>query len=356
MTAVEPLADGTYRLEMQVNGHEETVTADYVVVALPLTALSSIHWRSESLEIAMDKHVGYFDRPGHYVRATLLFERPFWREHIATDWWMLDAFDGCCVYDEGTRYDYGDYGLLAFLIAGNAALSLTNVSDERIEQLCLDALPPELALGKELLLDRRIHRWVGSVSAIPGGMPVRPRGINHRPDPVGAPRLVMVGDYMFDATINGVMDSAEVATDIIVADVLKRRRQQPQSESIETGAVRRCAQQCAGARRRPDVRAIDGGHLGGDMGARTRRQAASCRLRGRTMVAALRALGFDATGVECSREAWPRDPRRDRRAQPLSAISPTCLSRTNSSTPSSRRGSTERRRAVWKMRSRSFIA
>ncbi len=43
VTAVEPLADGTYRLEMQVNGHEETVTADYVVVALPLTALSSIH-------------------------------------------------------------------------------------------------------------------------------------------------------------------------------------------------------------------------------------------------------------------------------------------------------------------------
>ena len=71
---------------MQVNGHEETVTADYVVVALPSTALSSIHWRSEALEIAMDKHVGYFDRPGHYIRVTFLFKRPFWREHIATDW------------------------------------------------------------------------------------------------------------------------------------------------------------------------------------------------------------------------------------------------------------------------------
>ena len=77
VTAVEPLADGTYRLEMQVNGHEETVTADYVVVALPLTALSSIHWRSEALEIAMDKHVGYFDRPGHYIRATLSIQAAF---------------------------------------------------------------------------------------------------------------------------------------------------------------------------------------------------------------------------------------------------------------------------------------
>src|SRR5208283_209996 len=109
------------------------------------------------------------------------------------------------------------------LIAGNAALALTNETDERIEQMCLDALPTELARGKELLLDRRVHRWVASVSAIPGGLPVRSRQINHRPDPVHAPGLVMVGDYMFDATINGVMDSAEVATDIIVAEVLKRR-------------------------------------------------------------------------------------------------------------------------------------
>ena len=115
VTAVEPLADGTYQLEMLVNGFEEKVIADYVVVALPLSALSTIHWRSEALELAMDKHVAYFDRPGHYLRATFLFQRPFWRETISADWWMLDAFDGCCVYDESARYDYGGYGLLAFL-------------------------------------------------------------------------------------------------------------------------------------------------------------------------------------------------------------------------------------------------
>ncbi|HXZ15199.1 MAG TPA: FAD-dependent oxidoreductase [Roseiarcus sp.] len=113
VTAVEPLADGAYRLEAQVSGRTEEVIADYVVVALPVTALSSIHWRSETLQIAMDRHIGYFDRPGHYIRATFLFKRPFWREHISTDWWMLDAFDGCCVYDEGTRYNYGEHGLLA---------------------------------------------------------------------------------------------------------------------------------------------------------------------------------------------------------------------------------------------------
>jgi monoamine oxidase/SAM-dependent methyltransferase len=303
VTAVEPLTDGTYRLEIQANGLEERVAADYVVAALPLSALSTVHWRSEALELAMDKHVGYFDRPGAYIRATFLFQRPFWREKISTDWWMLDAFDGCCVYDEGTRNDYGPYGLLAFLIAGNAALELTNDSDELIAQMCLDALPAELAHGKELLLDRRIHRWVASVSAIPGGVPVRPRGMNHRPDPIHAPGFVMVGDYLFDATINGVMDSAEVASDIIVADVLRRRRAQRQEEAISdappAGALNEALDhvedlmsvQCIA-----DILKVTWGlepgakllHVGSGAGH---------------MVAALRALGFDATGVECSREA-----------------------------------------------------
>ncbi len=303
VTAVEPLADGAYRLEMLVNGHQETVTADYVVVALPMTALSSIHWRSEALEIAMDKHVGYFDRPGHYIRATFLFERPFWREHIATDWWMLDAFEGCCVYDEGTRYDYGNYGLLAFLIAGNAALSLANVSDERIEEMCLDALPPKLAIGKDLVLDRRIHRWVGAVSSIPGGIPVRSRGINHRPEPNGAPRLVMVGDYMFDATVNGVMDSAEVATDIIVADVLNRRRERSPSEAVRGrssgGALNQALERIEELMSVQSVTDILKAAWGLERGAKLLHVGSG----GGHMVAALKALGFDATGVECSREA-----------------------------------------------------
>ena len=120
---------------MDVYGVRETATADFVIVALPLTALSTINWRTQALQEAMDRHIGYFDRPGHYLRATLLFERPFWREHLPADWWMLDAFDGCCVYDESARNDFSGKGALAFLIAGNAALALANVPDERIEQI-----------------------------------------------------------------------------------------------------------------------------------------------------------------------------------------------------------------------------
>jgi protoporphyrinogen oxidase/SAM-dependent methyltransferase len=303
VTAVEPLADGRYQLEMLVNGFEEKTIADYVVVALPLSALSTIHWRSEALELAMERHVGYFDRPGHYVRASFLFQRPFWRESISTDWWMLDAFDGCCVYDEGTRYDYGGYGLLAFLIAGNAALSLINMSDEQIEQMCLDALPAELSHGKELLLERRIHRWAATVSAIPGGMPVRPRGINHRPDPVHAPGLVMVGDYMFDATVNGVMDSAEVAGDIILADVVARRRARREAEATSAdssaSALNAALKHVEDLMSVPSVVDILRIAWGLEPGARLLHVGSGAG----HMVAALRALGFDATGVECSREA-----------------------------------------------------
>jgi monoamine oxidase/SAM-dependent methyltransferase len=220
---IRPLPEGGYRLDVDVNGFPETAFADFVVLAMPLTALSMIHWRSEALQEAIDRHVAYFDRPGHYLRATLAFKRPFWRERLDQHWWMLDAFDGCCVYDESARHEVGGWGLLAFLIAGNAALGLANVPDDRIEEMCLDALIPTFPDARNLLVDRRIHRWMASVNAIPGGAPARLRAQNHRPDPLRLPGIVIVGDYLFDSTLNGVMDSADTATDIILAEVLKRR-------------------------------------------------------------------------------------------------------------------------------------
>ena len=84
--SVQPLPDGTSRLEVVSQGAVQEVVADFVVLALPLTALSIINWRSPALQSAMNHHIDYFDRPGHYLRATLLFQRPFWREHISGDW------------------------------------------------------------------------------------------------------------------------------------------------------------------------------------------------------------------------------------------------------------------------------
>jgi monoamine oxidase len=227
--SVQPLPDGTYKLVVGSNGSAIDVLADYVIFALPITALAIIDWRSPALQHAINSHINYFDRPGHYLRATLIFERPFWRDQIPGDWWMSDAFDGCCVYDEGARHDLGKWGALGFLIAGNAALGLVNMSDERIQEMCLESLPPSLEFGKKLFTECKVHRWMASVNAIPGGSPVRDRGVNHQPLSEQMPGVFIVGDYLFDSTLNGVLDSADTATDIIVAKVLERRRQQTSS-------------------------------------------------------------------------------------------------------------------------------
>jgi SAM-dependent methyltransferase len=300
--AIEPLRDGTYRLEVITAGVAETVIADYVVLALPLTALSLIDWRSPALRRAMDKQVAHFDRPGHYLRATLLFERPFWREHVAGNWFMIEGFDGCCVYDESSRNEFGQHGALSFLIAGNAALSLANMTDERIEQLCLDALPPQMQYGRPLLIDRRIHRWMATVNAVPGGIPQRNRIDNHQPDPVRLPGLMTVGDYMFDATLNGVLDSADTATDLILSDVIFRRRAGAQPTAASAVAADRNGTNNA------LTRSVFEGSLLADIlsiayGVRRGGRILSVGPGSAAMVAALRALGFEAWGVESAAHA-----------------------------------------------------
>lgn len=309
--AVQPLADGTYRVEVDVDGFPEAHIADFVVVALPLSAMACINWRSDRLQHVIDDHIAYFDRPGHYLRATLAFKRPFWRDHLPTDWWMTDAFDGCCVYDESARNNLERYGMLAFLIAGNAALSLANESDERIEQMCLDAMPPVLGDAREHFIEGRIHRWMASVNAIPGGKRVRRRIDNHRPDPEHLPGIVIVGDYLFDSTLNGVMDSADAASDIIVGETLRRRRDQL---AVDVGAIPAAApaeqanlvdvfsQFCP-----PDVMA-DIMRIVWDLpqGARILNFGSMSG----SMVGALRALGYDAWGVErdpVAHAATPQD-------------------------------------------------
>ena len=38
---------------------------------------------------------------------------------------------------------------------------------------------------------------------------------NHRPEPKQHPGIVVVGDYLFDSTLNGLLDSSDAATDIV---------------------------------------------------------------------------------------------------------------------------------------------
>ncbi len=189
---------------------------DAVVVALPHNWLHAIEWTGGRLRRAMTKHMAYYDRPGHYLRISVLFKEPFWRRRISGSWFMLDAFGGCCVYDEGARHDAGEYGVLGWLLAGADAFALCNAEDGPLVRRALESLPDDLyAEACDRFIEGKVHRWAGAVSAQPGGFPVRDARTAHRPEAAEYAGLFLVGDYLFDGTINGVLRSANVATDLL---------------------------------------------------------------------------------------------------------------------------------------------
>jgi len=215
---------GRYELNMMNGKGPETRDFDLVLMCLPHNWLATVGWGNEQLRKAMVKHVAYFDRPAHYLRVSLLFDSPFWGDKIPGSWFMSEAFGGCCVYNEGSRHDVGKYGVLNFLIAGSDALAFSNLTDKELIDLALKSLPAEIGDVREHFLEGKTHRWLSSVNCIPGGLPVRDVMTNHRPEPKNHPGFVVVGDYLFDSTLNGLLDSSDAATDIIVTETMKLRR------------------------------------------------------------------------------------------------------------------------------------
>jgi len=230
VTRVEKNPDESYRVSYRRGRTEEREDNivehqdfDAVFTALPHNCLGTVEWGGPVLRKAMDSFIAYYDRPGHYLRVTVLFRRPFWREAASDSWFMLDAFGGCCVYDESARHDAGEYGVLSWLIAGADALSLGNFDDQTVTGKVLDSLPEPLrADALSSFLEAKVHRWMASVNAQPGGIPVRDTRSSHMPEPNGHPGLFVVGDYLFDSTLNGVLDSADFATDFFQSWRLKQ--------------------------------------------------------------------------------------------------------------------------------------
>jgi hypothetical protein len=68
-----------------------------------------------------------------------------------------------------------------------------------------------------MAIEGRVHRWLGAVNAIPGGPVPLPLDQRHQPAPQTSPNLWVVGDYLFDSTLNGLFDSADYATDCLAA-------------------------------------------------------------------------------------------------------------------------------------------
>jgi protoporphyrinogen oxidase len=222
VSRVQITIDGNYRVF--VGNSTEADEFDFLVVALPNYWIPSIDWADPNLAKAMSRHHAHYDYPAHYLRVTVLFSEPFWRKLINESYFMIDAFGGCCLYDESSRGRKNSAqgktpGVLGWLIGGENALALSNLEDAQLIQRVLDSLPQPLRSGKELAVEGRVQRWVGAVNARPGGFPLRDPDARHLPDPEHNPWLFVVGDYLFDSTLNGVMDSADYVAEWINEEV-----------------------------------------------------------------------------------------------------------------------------------------
>jgi protoporphyrinogen oxidase len=194
---------------------------DFVVVALPNYFLPAIEWAGEAVGEAMRRHHIHYDYPAHYLRVSVLFREVFWRNHLKDSYFMLDAFGGCCLYDESSRGGSGDFGVLGWLLAGDAAMTASNHTDDELIAMVLDSLPAAMQQGREMFIEGRVHRWIGAVNGLPGGKPALDMESRHMPE-LTIPNLFVVGDYLFDSTLNGVLDSADYVAESIAEEMSSR--------------------------------------------------------------------------------------------------------------------------------------
>lgn len=209
VTAVGRTADGRLRVTAVHAGVPRDDVFDAVVIALPVEHLKRVEFVGHRLAAAMAAHVAHHDHPAHYLRITVLFDEPFWKPRLTDNFVMLDAFGGCCLYDESSRVPEARHGALGWLLGGAAAEEMSLLDDEALVAAALDSLPSFIGSARQHTLEGHVHRWNGAVSAMPGGVVPRRLDERHQPERVEHPGLFVVGDYLFDSTLNGVLDSAE---------------------------------------------------------------------------------------------------------------------------------------------------
>jgi monoamine oxidase/SAM-dependent methyltransferase len=224
VNAVSRGDDGRYVLDVAHGMEREQHVFDLVFFCLPHNWLSTVDYRGEKLGRAMADHIAYFDRPAHYLRIAALFRTPFWADALDGAWFMSEAFGGCCVYDEGARHDAKGHGVLNWLVAGSDVLAWGNLTPDELIGQAIASLPDDLReQARAQLIEVRVHHHLASVNALPGGMPVRDPKRNHVPEPVEHPGLFVTGDYLFDSTLNGLLDSADFASDLAFSHVMQLR-------------------------------------------------------------------------------------------------------------------------------------
>jgi len=233
VVGVEKVDHDAYQVRSRRGNDVFEETVDFVVVALPNTWIPFVEWHDDHLARAMRQHVNHYRHHAHYLRVSLLYDRPFWRERIGDPYFMIDAFGGCCVYDESLRNGDGTHGVLGLLIAGEPALTLANLDDARLIDRARRALPPMLGEPSAQFLEGRVHRWLGAVNALPGGRPLHDPDARHIPDPEQNPWLFVVGDYLFDTTLNGVLDSADTVVEMLIEEEAEARTEDERTLSSD---------------------------------------------------------------------------------------------------------------------------
>jgi monoamine oxidase len=220
---VELSEGATLRVFSRRGGTIASEEYDFVVVALPNACIPLIEWGGDALGEAMHRHCMHYDYPAHYLRVSILFREVFWESVLQDSYLMLDAFGGCCLYDESSRNGCKTAGVLGWLLAGDEAMIASNHTDEQLIRRALNSLPSFLQRGRELFVEGQVHRWIGSVNGLPGGSPALDMESRHIPEPA-QPNLLTVGDYLFDSTINGVLDSADYAAEFLTEAIENRSR------------------------------------------------------------------------------------------------------------------------------------
>jgi len=227
---VERAGDDVLRVLSIRQGKMAAEEYDYVVVALPNACVPLIEWGGDALGEAMHRHCARYDYPAHYLRVSVLFREIFWEKAFQDSYMMLDAFGGCCLYDESSRNGCKTAGVLGWLLAGDEAMIASNHTDEQLIRRAIDTLPSFLQRERKLFVEGKVHRWIGSVNGRPGGVPMLDMESRHVPEPA-RPNLFAVGDYMFDSTINGVLDSADFVAECLT-EKIEARLSTPTSDTM----------------------------------------------------------------------------------------------------------------------------
>jgi len=215
VASIAPRIDGRFDIAV---GLDEILTVDGVLLSPPPPCLLEIDYLDERLRSAVAAHVAHHDHPAAYLRVTMLFDRRFWHGDLPEDYWVSDAFGGVTVYDQSPdRKDPGAPGILGYLIGGEPAERHARRRDDDIVRDVVASLPRSLEEASERLVDARVDRWTGrlGVSALPGGRPLLPLRRRHQPSPAH-PGLVLVGDYLYDATISGALDGCAHGLELLL--------------------------------------------------------------------------------------------------------------------------------------------